>query len=207
MRLIAHTHNEHVVLVNTSTKTELEYHGGYTATWKAEVIEAVDKKTTSENKTKSIVKYTLTLVRPAGDDGSKPISLYNLRLQGRAWGVKITCADPGIRFYSSLSAKEPILYDPIVGGWPIEAAGAGGNAGAKPEKVAMMMWDRDKNKKGSDSTCTIVVFSDRKVVGPLSKPTKNPQAEIDRHNKGPKEGHHSEPPPGTPGGEEGESDN
>lgn len=203
VRLIAH--NQHVILVAQSAKTELKYHGGYTATWTAEVIEIVDqqkgdRKSNNEQK-RNVIKYTLELERPASDKGDKAISLYNLRLQGGKWGVTITSADPAITFYDSLAdatatKPSPIAHNPQIGGWPIKPAGVGANSGAQQDKVAVMKWDKSGGNK-----CTIVVFSDRKINGPLSKFTQDSQVERERQGR---EGHHSEPPPGTPGGEEGD---
>lgn len=194
-------HNEHVILVSESTITELKYHSGYTARWSAEVEKTVNHETAEQDR-KNVVKYTLTLTRPADDKGKKPISLYNLRLQGGTWGVTIVKAGPGITFYNSLADYKrgiKIDRDSSVGGWPILPAGAGAITGAQQDEVAMMKWDG-----AAGDTCTIEVYSNRKIKGPLSKTTKDLQAEMKRRNL---EGHHSEPPPGTPGGEEGESSN
>lgn len=191
-------HDGHLILLTKSTTTLLEYHSGHKATWCAEVIDATD----------NIVKYTLTLVRPATDDGKEPISLYNLRLQGGGWSVRIADAKPGVEFYNSLAealapveSRKPIQKDSN-GEWPIAHAAlriAQGDMETKPERVAVMRWARDGS--GKDNTCTIVVYSNRKIRGPLSKFNAAPKDEIEKHRR---MGHHSEPPPGTPGGEEGE---
>ena len=198
-------HLGHVVLASHVTTTTVEYESGHKATWRAEVLDADQK----------LIKYTLKLERPGPDidDGKEPISLYNLRLQGRLWTVRVESA-PGIKFYRTLDdarlGTNAIAKDPKTGQWPIPYAAthqSQGDLDAKEDGVAMLVWDR--NGSGTDNTCEIVVYSDRKVRGPLSKLSKGAQAKDAK--SGSKvhklEGHHSEPPPGTPGGEEGESSN
>lgn len=196
-------HSGHVILASQVTTTTVEYHSGHKATWRAEVVDADQK----------LIKYTLKLERPATDDGKEPISLYNLRLQGRLWTVRVASA-PGIQFYNTLDDAEarrnPILKDPKTGEWTIRHAATHptqGDLNTQEDRVAMLVWGRDGT--GKDNTCEIVVYSDRKVRGPLSRLSKAAQAKDAKEAKsGPVlnllEGHHSEPPPGTPGGEEGE---